>query len=165
MEQTYDMLGAVELAMEAERTARDLYSRGAETAEHPSGRELFLQLVVFEQNHFDYLKKLHQSLSGDGQYIKYDGTSPEPSGSEAAGKDEEESRKDEVLEILNTAIEAEREAQNRYAELARQTTDPWGQQMFQKLAAEEGIHLRILNDEYFNIANQGSWSSKNLWSE
>jgi len=162
MEQTYDMLGAVELAMEAERTARDLYSRGAAVAEKVV---IYTTLQFYRWDRLDYLKKLHQSLSGDGQYIKYDGTSPEPSGSEAAGKDEEESRKDEVLEILNTAIEAEREAQNRYAELARQTTDPWGQQMFQKLAAEEGIHLRILNDEYFNIANQGSWSSKNLWSE
>ena len=165
MEKTFDMLGAVDLAMEAERQARDLYSRGADVAEHPRGRELFLQLADFEQNHLDYLKRLHDSLTASGQYISYGGTSPRAYGSQTGGENGTESGKHEVLEILNTAIEAEREAQDRYAGLADQTTDPSGKEMFLKLSAEEGTHLRILNDEYFNIANQGSWSSKNLWSE
>jgi rubrerythrin len=165
MEKNIDMLGAIEVAMEAERKAQTFYEKGAEKTEHPKGKSLFLQLAEFEQNHYDHLKKLHDSLNSSGQYIRYDGTSFGKSEIEAAGEIEGEPKKSEVLEILTTAIEAERQAQTRYATLAGQTTDLSGQEMFKKLSEEEGVHLRILNDEYYNIANQGSWSSKTLGSE
>ena len=165
MDTNIDMLGAIELAMQAEEKAHNFYKEGAEKAEHPRGKDLFLQLADFEKNHFDHLKRLHESLSGSGQYIEYGGTSFLKSGVEAASEVQGEPKKTEILEILNMAIEAEREAQNRYADLAEQTSDPSGQAMFKKLSEEEGVHLRILNDEYYNIANQGSWSSKTLWSE
>lgn len=165
MEKHIDMLGAIELAMEAERKAQAFYRNGAEQTDHPQGKELFLQLADFEQNHFKHLKKLHESLKGSGQYIHYGGTSFGTSKIEAKGEVEGEPKKNEILEILNTAIEAEREAQDRYVDLAAQTSDSSGQEMFKKLSEEEGIHLRILNDEYYNIANQGSWSSGSLWSE
>ena len=160
-----DMLGAIELAMQAEEKAHNFYKEGAAKAEHPRGKDLFLQLADFEKSHYDHLKKLHESLSSSGQYIEYDGTSFSQSKVDAKSEIEGEPKKIEVLEILNMAIEAEREAQQRYADLAGKTSDPSGQDMFKKLSGEEGVHLRILNDEYYNIANQGSWSSKSLWSE
>ncbi|UCE20417.1 MAG: ferritin family protein [Gemmatimonadota bacterium] len=165
MDKDIDMLGAIELAMEAEDKAHTFYKEGAEKTEHPRGKDLFLQLADFEKNHYDHLKRLHESLSGSGQYIDYGGTSFSKSEVEATSEVAGEPKKTEVLEILNMAIGAEREAQKRYADLAGQTSDPSGRNMFQTLSEEEGVHLRILNDEYYNIANQGSWSSKSLWSE
>ena len=165
MEKSIDLLGAIELAMEAERQARMMYSKGVEVTSHPRGKELFRQLADFEQSHYDHLKRLRDSLTGSGRSIDDGGTSTAPSRGEVTGEVEGEPRKQEVLDILNQAIEAEREAQSRYADLARRTPDPAGRAMFRKLSEEEGLHLRILNDEYFHIANQGSWSSKTLWSE
>ncbi|MFQ6094301.1 MAG: ferritin family protein [bacterium] len=165
MERNTDMLGAIELAMEAENKAHDFYRKGAEVTEHPQGKELFLQLADFEKSHYNYLKKLHDSLSGSGQYIEYGGTSFSKSGIETRGEIEGEPKKDEVIDILNMAIEAERKEQKRYADLAKQTTDSSGQKMFKKLSEEEGLHLRILNDEFYNLTNRGGWGSKSLWSE
>jgi len=165
MEKSIDMLSAIELAMEAEEKAHLFYRDGAERTEHPRGKDLFLQLAEFEKNHYDHLKELHDSLSRSGRYIQYGGTSFSPSSAEVKGEREGEPKKDEVLGILNAAIAAEREAQKRYADLAAQTTDSSGQAMFKKLADEEGLHVRILNDEFYNLANKGGWSSKWLWSE
>ena len=165
MGKNIDMLGAIELAMAAEEKAHAFYTNSAEKTEHPQGKELFLQLADFEKSHYDHLKQLHESLRSSRQYITYKGTSFSKQKVETKGEVEGEPKKDEVLEILSVAIDAEREAQKRYADLAGQTNDPSGQEMFKKLSEEEGIHLRILNDEYYNIANQGLWSSKSLWSE
>ena len=165
MEQNVDMLGAIELAMEAEHKAHIFYKDGAEKSEHPQGKDLFLQLADFERSHYEHLKKLYESLSSSGNYINYAGTSFSKSKVEVKGEIEGEPKKNEVLEILNLAIEAEREAQQRYEDLAGQTTDTSGQEMFKKLSEEERLHLRILNDEFFNLANKGAWSSKSLWSE
>ena len=165
MEQHIDMLGAIELAMEAEDKAHTFYRNGAEKTEHPHGKELLRQLADFEKNHYDHLKKLHESLTHSGRYIHYGGTSFSRSKIETTGEIEGEPKKDEVLQILNMAIEAERKAQRRYADLAGRTTDISGRGMFKKLSEEEGLHLRILNDEFYNLANKGGWSSKSLWSE
>ena len=165
MDKNIDMLSAIELAMQAEEKAHNFYKEGADKTDHPRGKDLFLQLADFEKNHYEHLKKLHEALSGTGQYIRYGGTSFRKSEGEVKGEVGGELNKNEVLEILNMAIEAEREAQERYTHLAEQTSDPSGQEMFKKLSEEESVHLRILNDEYYNIANQGAWSSKSLWSE
>ena len=86
MEKTIDMLGAVELAMEAEQKACSFYQAGAEKTGNPKGKALFLQLADFEQGHYDRLKALYDSLKDSGQYIRYEGTSAGGSEVEATGE-------------------------------------------------------------------------------
>ncbi|MCR4437760.1 MAG: ferritin family protein [bacterium] len=52
-------------------------------------------------------------------------------------------------------IEAETQAHERYRSLAAQTEDPQGKAMFEKLAEEEVLHRRILNDEFYYLSNRG----------
>ena len=66
---------------------------------------------------------------------------------------------DDVLGILNRAIDAESSAYERYKRMARDTDDPAGKDMFVKLAQEELLHRRILSDEFYHLNNRGGvWS-------
>jgi rubrerythrin len=67
--------------------------------------------------------------------------------------------KEEALQILSQAIEAESQAYNRYREMADKTDDPDGKELFKKLADEENVHRRILSDEFYHLNNKGGiWS-------
>ena len=46
-----------------------------------------------------------------------------------------------------------------------ETVDPKGQDMFRKLAHEENIHQRILEDEFFSLSNQGTWGWSGMYGE
>ena len=49
--------------------------------------------------------------------------------------------------------------------LAEETSEPDGQDMFRKLANEEMIHQRILEDEFFSISNKGVWGWSGMYGE
>ncbi|MBD3288966.1 hypothetical protein GF337_09200 [candidate division KSB1 bacterium] len=155
------MLEAIQLAMEAELKAQKFYSNAVNQASNERGKDLLKQLANFEKKHYEALEKLSKSLKDDGQFIKYEGTTfDEIKGgvkSEVEGK--LESNKDNVINILNMAIDAETKAFNRYKELAEETSDPDGRSMFQTLAEEESLHRRILSDEFYQLSNMGGvWS-------
>ena len=118
--------------------------------------DLLQQLADFEQNHYNKLNELKISLNKDGTYIKYSGTqfSSERGNipSEVSGKIE--TNTNEILEILNLAINAEDKATQNYRQLAEATSDTTGKAMFNKLADEEIMHRRILSDEFFQFSNQ-----------
>jgi rubrerythrin len=42
--------------------------------------------------------------------------------------------------------------------MADEAADPLGKEMFKKLAREEELHERILNDQYYSLNNNGVWT-------
>lgn len=154
------MLEAIQLAMEAELKASKFYSKAREETKNDRGKNLLQQLANFEQKHYDKLTELKDSLEKQGKFIKYVGTKFETfndSQSEVSGKLEQ--NKDDVLNILTLAIEAESKAFERYKKMSQDTDDPNGKDMFQKLAEEEAMHRRILSDEFYQMSNMGGvWS-------
>lgn len=154
-----NLMDAIQMAMEAEQKAATFYDDAAQKTANPLGRELFKQLADFERYHYAKLAGLEKSLRNQGAFIEYPGK--ELTLAAPAEVDGKEANKMGVLEIITLAIQAEREAENRYIALAQQTSDPTGQSMFQKLAEEEHNHYRILSDEYYNLNNRGLW----VWSE
>jgi rubrerythrin len=38
------------------------------------------------------------------------------------------------------------------------TRDPRGRDMYKRLAEEEGLHEKLLNDQYYSLHNTGIWS-------
>jgi len=151
------MMEAIDIAMEAELKAKNFYLDAEKKATNERGKNLLKQLAKFEQQHYDKLDELKFSLDSDGKYIKYDGTRFESyklkGSSEVSGKIEK--NKDDMLNILKLAIDAETKAQNHYNSMAEQTSDPNGKEMFLKLADEEMLHRRILSDEFYQLSNQG----------
>lgn len=152
------LLEAIDMAMEAEMKASQFYTDAANRVQTPRGKDLLEQLADFEQNHYRKLGELKNSLNKNGEYIDYSGTQFKSERgnipSEVAGKIE--SNTNEILEILNIAINAEDKAAKNYRKLADSTSDTRGKEMFNKLADEEVLHRRILSDEFFQFSNERS---------
>ena len=159
---------ALDIAMDAELKAQAFYAQAAVEIQDPQGRDLLGRLAAFEQYHYQKLSELAQSLQQDGQFISYETRSveqfaPAVASGEAAGTQLEELK--DTAGILSKAIENEKVAGERYRALAEGTDDPGGQDMFRKLANEEMIHQRILEDEFYSISNQGTWGWSRMYGE
>ena len=154
-------LNAIKAAMEAEMDAHNFYSRAAQKTKNPKGRDMFSQLADFERNHFHHLKALYDSLKGEEKWISYSGTTFSEQGKKASRDlaiGEEVGPKADDFDALSIAIKEERKAQNYYQEMAQKTTDPLGSDMFKKLAREEELHQRVLNNQLYSLTNKGLWT-------
>ena len=159
---------ALDIAMEAELKAQAFYAQAAIEIQDPQGRDLLSRLAAFEQYHYQKLSDLARSLQEDGQFIAYEARTveqfaPTIASGETAGTQIEEL--EDTASILSKAIENEKIAGERYRALVEETGDPDGQDMFRKLANEEMIHQRILEDEFYSISNQGTWGWSRMYGE
>ncbi len=159
---------ALDIAMDAELKAQAFYAQAAVEVQDPHGRDLLSRLAAFEQYHYQKLSELARSLQKDGQFIKYEARTieqfvPMVGSGETAGTSVDEL--EDVASILSRAIENEKVAGERYRVLAEETDDLDGQDMFRKLANEEMIHQRILEDEFFSLSNRGVWGWSGMYGE
>lgn len=154
-EQNLDLMDAIEIAMEAERQAAAFYADAAKKTE-TLGKGLLEKLAEFERHHYDILADLKKSLRDQGAFIGYEGrelTIPAPSEVQVNAEPDKMS----MMGIITTALDIERQAEERYAALAEQTGDPDGQAMFKRLAKEEHKHHDILSKAYWSLNNYGVW--------
>jgi rubrerythrin len=148
----------VKMAMEAEKDAYQAYSKAAKKTTNPKGRDMFQQLSEFEMNHYRKLKELLASLQEKGEWILYGGTSLKKKTiplKTAKAKGHEQLTDMDALKI---AIREEKKAQAYYRSMAELTKDPRGRDMYKRLADEEALHERLLNDQYYSLHNTGIWS-------
>ncbi len=148
----------IKVAMGAEKDAYQAYSNAAKRTINPKGRDMFQQLSEFEMNHYQKLKDLLKSLQEKGEWILYGGTSlkkkavplktPKPKGQEQVTD----------MDALRMAIREEKKSQAYYRSMAELTKDPLGRDMYKRLANEEALHERLLNDQYYSLHNTGYWS-------
>jgi rubrerythrin len=167
MSQEFGLEEALDIAMEAELKAQAFYAQAAIEVQDPRGRDLLSRLAAFEQHHYQKLSELARSLEQQGEYIEYEGQTMEGvvpfGGGEAAG-----TLLDELGDeagILIKAIENEKVAGERYRVLAEQTANATGRDMFRRLANEEQMHQRILEDEFYTLSNQGVWGWSGMYGE
>ena len=69
---TPNLLDAIRIVKENEKSARDSYANAAKKV-NPLGKKLFEQLSEFEQFHYDKLTALEKSLEDSGKFINYEG--------------------------------------------------------------------------------------------
>jgi rubrerythrin len=168
MNQRLGLEQALDIAMDAELAAQAFYAQAAVEIQDAQGRDLLGRLAAFEQYHYEQLAKLARSLKADGRFVEYetrtiDQFAPLVGGGEAAGTEFDELQ--DAAGILGRAIENEKVAGKRYQGLAEEMSDPDGQDMFRKLANEERIHQRILEDEFFSLSNKGVWGWSGMYGE
>ena len=146
---------AIQIAINAEKSAAEFYADAAEKAEN-IGRTLFIQLEAFEWHHFNQLTELQKSLAENGSFIKYDADAVPAieSGKKIKLPDEV---KMSLMEIVTMALDNEANAKVAYEDLANQTDDPAGKAMFQQLADEEDHHHGILKSAYWSLNQTGEW--------
>jgi len=155
------MIRLIDKAMKEEQKNHEFYQESIEKVASQRGKDLLQQLAVFEKKHFDKLNELKKSLETHGHYILYKGTQFIPFrgkfSSETTGKIE--SKRLDALAIVSSALAREEESVKRYQAIADQLTDENGRDMFLKLADEETMNQRILNDEYTQLNKHGgNWS-------
>ncbi len=151
-------LKAVKVAIEAEKEAFQAYSKAAKRTRNPKGRDIFQQLSEFEINHYQKLTGLLKSLQEKGEWILYQGTSLKK---KAIPPKMEKPRGNEQLtdmDALKIAIREEKKALTYYRSMAELTRDPRGKDMYKRLADEESLHEKVLNDQYYSLHNTGLWS-------
>lgn len=168
MSQKLGLEEALDIAMDAELRAQAFYAQAAVEIQDPHGRDLLGRLAAFEQYHYQKLAELAHSLQEDGRFIEYETRTMEQFAplvgrGETAGTQLGELQ--DVAGILSKAIENEKIAGERYRVLAEETSEQDGQDMFRKLANEEMIHQRILEDEFFSISNKGVWGWSGMYGE
>jgi len=160
MEKT-QILSALDRAILAETEAHKFYREAAEKTDDTGGAAMFRELSEFEAHHREHLQKLKASLEGQGDWIAYPAKqiSKVPAG-EAKGRKAVGSHADAV-EALRIAIAAEERAITEYRALSAGAPDERGRDMFEKLAEEEELHRKLLDDQYYALNNRGVW----LWGD
>jgi rubrerythrin len=149
---------AVKVALEAEKEAYQNYSKLAKKTRDPKGRDMFQQLSEFEMNHYNKLKALLQSLQERGEWILYEGTTLRKKA--IPGKTVKPKGQEQLtdMDALKIAIREEKKAQAYYRSMAELAKDPRGKDMYKRLANEEALHEKVLNDQYYSVQNTGLWS-------
>jgi rubrerythrin len=62
------------------------------------------------------------------------------------------------MDALKIGIRGEKKAEAYYRSMAELVKDPRGKDMYKRLAQEESLHEKILNDQYYSLHNTGVWS-------
>ena len=156
MEKT-DLLNALDRAIAAEKEAQSFYLAAADKTDDAGGAAMFRELAAFESHHQEHLKALKASLNERGAWIRYPARelSRTPA-AEARGRAASGDHAD-ALEALRLAIATEEKAEAEYKNLASQADDTSGKQMFERLAEEEAVHRKVLDDQYYSLSNTGLW--------
>jgi len=159
-EETKAVLDALAQAMDQELKAREFYWRAAEKIADPRGRDLLRQLADFEDHHYQSLKAHYEALASGQAPPSYEAREISP-GLEAGQASRETRSLETVMDVLTIAIGDEEAARARYEAWAAEATTPNTQALFHRLAHEESVHARILNDEFYSLSNRGIW----LWGD
>ncbi len=149
---------AIKMAMEAEKDAYQAYSKAAKKTKNLKGRDMFQQLSEFEMNHYQKLKALLKSLQETGEWILYEGTSLKKKALPLKTKKPQGQEQLTDMDALKIAVREEKKAQTYYRSMAELTKDPRGRDMYKRLANEETLHEKLLNDQYYSLHNTGLWS-------
>ncbi|MGZ3604684.1 MAG: ferritin family protein [Thermodesulfobacteriota bacterium] len=151
-------LKAIRVAIEAEKEAFQGYSKAAKRTKNPRGRDMFQQLSEFEMNHYQKLTGLLKSLQEKGEWVLYGGTSLKKKSIPLKMEKPKGHEQLTDMDALKIAIREEKKALAYYRSLAELTRDPRGKDMYKRLADEESLHEKLLNDQYYSLHNTGLWS-------
>jgi rubrerythrin len=142
-------------ALNSELEAKKFYEDAVIKAQSQAGKKLFKELAEFELNHYERVKNIIESRTNNIEIQTPNvATQDIPINPEIEG--EIESNKDEIITVLNMAIDAEIKAQERYKKIANLFDDEDGKKIFFNLSIDERNHQRILEDEIYQLSNKGS---------
>jgi rubrerythrin len=142
-------------AMNKELEAKKFYTNAADKAQSKAGKKLFSELANFEQNHYEKVKGIIESRIKNNDIKGYNQIQ-EISKVKSEIEGEFEPNKDEIVTVINLAINAEIKAQEIYNKIADLMTDMESKKIFQNLAQDERNHQKILEDEFYHLSNKGT---------
>ena len=142
-------------AMKSELEAKKFYKDASKKAQSQAGKKLFKELAEFEQNHYERVKSIIESRTNNME-IQIPEVTTQDISIKPEIEGEIESNKDEIITVLNMAIDAEIKAQERYRRIADLFDDEESKKIFFNLSQDERNHQRILEDEIYQLSNKGT---------
>jgi rubrerythrin len=151
---------AIDLAMQAEKDAAAFYHAAAASSADPRGKDMFRQLARFEGHHYASLQRMRAGLEL-GDFTGYQGPELVPEKPAPAGRPLTDAERQTDLDAVNLAIAAEKKARQAYVDLATKATDEAAKLIFERMAGEKALHCKVLEDQFYALANTGHWT----WGE
>ena len=161
-----DALAVLERGMELEREGNRFYAEAAERTNDARGRAMFAALADDELAHLRVLEEQHRSLRESGAWkapaVAY---RPRDRSLEALSlfpRDPADVQKAiganaSELEALQFGIHIEHKSYDFYDGLARAARDEGERALFQRLAAEEEGHRKLLQATFDYLSDPAAW--------
>ncbi|HEU0265282.1 MAG TPA: ferritin family protein, partial [Geobacterales bacterium] len=127
-----ETLDALMRGLEIEKETFDLYTRAEQKTFNAAAKKVFRWLAKSEEAHYQKLTELYNSLSSDGRWVFYGGSTiclDEEGKGVTFDTDDHEA--------LKLAMAIERKGIALFEELAAKTSDPQGKEMLETLCNEE----------------------------
>ena len=149
MSENKEMLDAIMRAMELEKETFDFYTKAGHKTFNPAGKRIFRWLAKTEEDHYNKLTELYNSLHESGRWVFYGGSTFELA---PVNDDERQVTFDTGdIEALRIAQDIEKRGMAYYEELIARINDPDGKAMLSTLRNEEIEHLRIVSEKLTGI--------------
>lgn len=153
------VMEAIKTALEAEKEGLLMFLKLAKDTESITGKNMFITLALDEAGHIRHLEAMATELDEQGALAgDYFATQPHVS----INKDDlkrriTDSSRAGDLDAIELGIEQEKQAIDHYSKCAREAQSDVERKIYQRLTAEEEIHLLILQAELDSIKGSGYW--------
>lgn len=158
-------LNALEVALNNELREQDFYLRNAERSSNPVGKALFQQLANEELEHYELLKKLHETWDKNKKWpetvpLKVKETLVTDILDTVTREIGDRTDQDEDdLTAIRIAVEFEAAGEAFYAKLSDESTDPKEKEFFAMMSKMEHEHYASLKDTEEFLLDPDAWYS------
>ena len=160
-EASADALGALKLAIEAEKEGLESYLRYALQTKATQGKDMFLQLALDEVDHMNLLEEQFNHLTQTGNFRPKElpKTLLERIRPKVAKRQLKISGETglSAIDALKTALEHESKAVRFYQDFYANTTDAAARGIFARMIEMEEAHVEIIQAEIDSISGSGFW--------
>lgn len=157
---------ALGIAVRMERQGMELYRKASERTVHPFAKKMFLSLVEDEKRHEEIFQRMAEAagvrpsavdeMDKEGPLERISAIFRET----ALQLNEELRPDDDDIKVMDIAKDLERKAYDFYTAAAKQMSDALEKTAFERIAAEENEHWRILDDTKLYLTNPAEWHIK-----
>lgn len=161
------VLDSLRAYIQTELEGHKFYRKAAEKTGDSLGKKTFQALADDEIEHARKLSREYSSLSEAGRWLSQEELSQERrQGKESPfpifPSDEQQGIAAipdgaDDLEALRIAIDVEKASWQQYSQAAGAAPNEAAKAFFQHLMAEEGRHLKVLQNSYNYLSDTGSW--------
>ncbi len=157
---------ALGIAVRMENQGMDFYRKASEQSSHPFEKRMFLSLVQDEKRHAEIFRQMAEregvrpstldEMNREGPIKRISAIFRDV----ATQIKQELKPDDDDIKVIDIAKGLEEKAYDFYSSTAKQITDAAEKALFEKIAAEENEHWRILDDTKLYLTDPAQWHLK-----
>ncbi len=161
MSDQYDVVAAVQTAIQMEKDGRSFYQRAAAETDSEMGRKIFESLAEDERLHLETFQKIFEDRLEGEEWDELTRSSRKYANIPVFPKDlssvEGPDPDTNELDALNLAMNAEKEAIEFYQGILENTPDVEVRKIIEEIIHHEKNHYLLLNEEFTHLSSTGYW--------